>query len=1191
MQDAKDKKPATRRFWRRRVLLSLAFVATLAVVGGYLVLGRLTAPDNIRSKALAELGSMVNGRVDIGDCGFSWSGGIRLSNVAVYEAEKDHNVQSNRPVIELPFVEISHEFWPLLAGKLRLRSVKVHEPVIRIVHHTGQPATSVTGLYKGVNDGGAAALPSVELNDLKIVVRETDAKHSRIVEEVVLSVRGVPSPNNKSLYELAWNRTRDRVSSGRAVWNLDDGSLRNIRNGLPWLSLEAVTLGIASQIRDDTQWHTLLGLDGDVRIADYDLSFSDEPARPAFFDIQWQDAALSLPYDDEDRTRPPDDRYLRFTNVNGRATVRPESLDASFTGRLHGAECNVQASFLAGMRQGKALTLQSVGYRVKAEIKDFTLPSNHEGFPREREFVQDLKPLEIFYRNYEPSGRVDAELIIEKDSGADKQVRLVRLALDGKGATLRNKHFPYRVHDVYGRVEFLPEGIFMRNITTRHGDAELTVNGFVNRPKPWTGADLTITGHNVSLDDELLDALPPRFQQGIRTIGAQGTVDVFGKLERDDGTENNSHPWKAFLQTDFVDLSVCYDEFPLRFDGFDGTVLLDETTVQIVDARSHVSGREVTIAGTYNFPRSGKSYSLAIESQHLTIDRNLVEQLPPTLGSGLGRFAPVGRVDLNMTLEKPTPPETPGMQVSADFYNMTLTPEAFRLTVSDVSGSLEIEDASIEFYDIRGSHGPSQIVAAGFLNLDQSPPLQMAEIQSWGLSLNEDFVRAAPKPLRETLEDWNVDGPIQVDAVLQSNAGDVDRHLRINAQVRLYDNAVKHRFFPMPFENVTGKIRFENTTVECEDLLATYNGAPVSATINADRNVGRMKIAARNVKLDESIRDFLPPSTRVAWNDRKPEGIVDLEIERLDYRKLDNGATEWIIEGDVGTADMSLVGSPAVLKIQGQSSFKGALRDELGGTALSGNMSLQQAEMFGWKFEDIDSQWLFARLNEGTGQFSLGEIQANAYDGPVNGKIDVTFDGQNSQYALTAAAHGLDAGRLIHKDDPVNRVMQGRADAYLYLSGNNGDRQSRRGGGHFEIRDGYLYELPIVVAILNVINLTVPREEAIRDARADFFVVGDRIEFDDIMLRGEGVALRGNGDMQLPSKLLDIRMISVSPHEWMRVPGLSNVVESASRRIVEIAIVGPLKNPSVKPRPFGGLRDEFSELFKRKPPRKTRPGK
>ena len=130
-----------------------------------------------------------------------------------------------------------------------------------------------------------------------------------------------------------------------------------------------------------------------------------------------------------------------------------------------------------------------------------------------------------------------------------------------------------------------------------------------------------------------------------------------------------------------------------------------------------------------------------------------------------------------------------------------------------------------------------------------------------------------------------------------------------------------------------------------------------------------------------------------------------------------------------------------------------------------------------------------------------------------------------------------------------------------------------------------MYRLPIMLAILNVINLSVPDENAFHDAEADFHVVGNRVELADISLRGSILTLVGYGSMSLPDRGVDLYLVNVPPL-LARVPGVDTLVQRASRDLVELHVTGPLFRPTVRPEPLRATIAELRSLFQKKKPKR-----
>lgn len=233
-------------------------------------------------------------------------------------------------------------------------------------------------------------------------------------------------------------------------------------------------------------------------------------------------------------------------------------------------------------------------------------------------------------------------------------------------------------------------------------------------------------------------------------------------------------------------------------------------------------------------------------------------------------------------------------------------------------------------------------------------------------------------------------------------------------------------------------------------------------------------------------------------------------------------------------------------------------------------------------------------MKDGSGRFALDAVRGEIYDGALTGQVEVAFDTRQTDYTVTVAVDGMDIEPFVnvHRGtkegdaQPVN--LRGYADARVHLSGIVGDPASRRGRGQIEIKNGHLFRLPIMLAILHVISLSLPDEDAFEDARAEFYLVGQRMELQNILLRGNALALVGSGTLAFPDLGLDLVLAHISPNQWARIPVLTDLAEGAVQELVELHVTGPLYQPRVTRRPLPRLSDEFRRLFVKKKPKKMR---
>ncbi len=109
-----------------------------------------------------------------------------------------------------------------------------------------------------------------------------------------------------------------------------------------------------------------------------------------------------------------------------------------------------------------------------------------------------------------------------------------------------------------------------------------------------------------------------------------------------------------------------------------------------------------------------------------------------------------------------------------------------------------------------------------------------------------------------------------------------------------------------------------------------------------------------------------------------------------------------------------------------------------------------------------------------------------------------------------------------------------------------------------------------------------PDENVFHDGRVKFYLSGDTLTFQKIDLQGKAVSLVGGGKMDMRTRAMDVTLLAGSPVR-LRVPLLTEILEGASREIMEIRVTGTLGEPTIRPQPLKSLKAALKTLFPEAP--------
>lgn len=1208
--------------------------------GAWIALRRLVNPETIRIAAESILQDQINGRASIGSAELSWSGGIRFRNVQIFGDQlvahlkepnsrradsaratsslnltHEHTAPSARelPIIEIPEIQLDQSFWSLVFRRIDVRSVTSVQPTVRLSFDLSDGKPTIAKLFKArLNGMPQGPLPPIELRDARLIFfrRGPDGSESSS-EEIQLTLRGRASGTDPALYDVVWQNTRDE--GGYLQLDVRSGLARNVRGGLPSISVETLLDAFSGSVSESAGQLRDFKPSGWVVATDFDFLGSATDTA-SFIELSLTGGAIAIPISENEKTVSSDDRYLHFHGIHGQARFTQDGATAELSAIFRGAECRISASATApnlppifpSSQDFASLTSAALrdrfGLHVTADITGLRVPRTDADAPdSERRFVQCFTEVEDFYRHYDPRGTVDAHLEIEKPPGMQDPaiIKLLRVtALNGSASFFQH---PYLCTGLTGVVEYGVGGIAIRDLCGKHEDATVCVNGSLERPSACAPAKIDVTATDLAIDDNLYAAVGPKYD-GIRDqFSPHGKLDARIHLERNECVEGETRAaFRSAVEIDFKDIEARYDRLPLSVDAIQGNVKVGGDRFSISKLSGHASGGTISVKGGGRIRSKGESeLTLDLTGRDLRVDEGLISALPKDCARQVAQLHPSGRFDFHA--ESATDAATKALKhhTIIQLNDVALQDVRYPLSLSNVRGEIDVKPDELVIRGVTGRHENATVSVGGTIGTAEIPRINLA-IEARDL-LIDDSVRSAVSPrIREILTDWRVDTPIDANLFVRNDESD-PKGVVVHGDARLDGDIIRPAHLAEPFRDVHATVEFDGVGTRAEHIEAKYAGVPITASFDVSRDDdaerGTICVSVKDLPLDAHTRDLLPARLQGTWDSIKPAGKANLNIETLRYVRPNShgpsidpsspgvGAETWEVSGRLELRDASFSELARMSKVNGVISAEGFLQDRAGGTSLNGMMNLAHAEFYDRLVEDFSGNWAFARTKGGSGHFVLDRFTAAMYGGELAGKTDVRFDVDRANYDLSATLNKVSAGPLINAgrvahspaDTPVE--VRGQTSASLYLSGIAGAPDTRRGGGRVEIQDGYICKLPLLLALFNVVNMAIPSDDTIDQAESDFFIMGKTLTIRSLFLQGGGATFEGSGTISIPDEAVDLSLVNARSQKGFRVPLISNLIQGASRELMEINVTGPLSHPVARARPLPNLSDEMHRIF------------
>lgn len=208
--------------------------------------------------------------------------------------------------------------------------------------------------------------------------------------------------------------------------------------------------------------------------------------------------------------------------------------------------------------------------------------------------------------------------------------------------------------------------------------------------------------------------------------------------------------------------------------------------------------------------------------------------------------------------------------------------------------------------------------------------------------------------------------------------------------------------------------------------------------------------------------------------------------------------------------------------------------------------------------------------------FILPEARGDAYGGAIRGDAMIGV-GENRAYSANvnfvgvSLRHLIDGPRDARSASRNTRSPRGELYGGLQLSGLRGRPETRSGRGSARAIGGGLANVPLVLQLVQLLQLTVPLRGDMDHADLVFYIDGDRAVFERILLEstlGSAATLQliGNGELNLSTFELDTQFRSRSGILVIR-----DLVGGLSDQLYVIEVTGTVAKPRARVVPLPGI--------------------
>ncbi len=1085
--------------------------------------------------------------------------------------------------VEVARVHVVPHWWDFLQGRIRPRTVILHQPRVRAMYDPSPPPTSgepIPTAHRPTFD--PTDWPTLRIVDGDVQALRRAPGGDQVLRRWLVSGRGARETDERSY------SAEIRQIGGAGTTGVQDtllaraqvaGGVAELSGG--WVPIDLLRSILPDAARRSLDEHRVSGM---LRLERLVLA----PDGVQVLEIAADEASAQLPLDPRQQARGTD-QYMTAAGVTARMALRatrdlPHShADLTVRGDYGGGAFSIDVS-APDLPLPPAVLLRSLledrwpvglalgDWSLRAELRDLAIPTP-ETAPHLLSDARLPSALRAFFRDYQPAGRGDLRLSVFGAHRTDAQHpagRWITTAYQGlfepRGGACTYAHFPYPVTDASGVVRFGNDGIALESLIGRHGDALVIVDGRLEDSTQWTPFEVRIRGVSVPIDEDLSAALPARYRTLVQRASLEGACDLDVSVTRPRGDPAlGSPPPRVELNADLLYGSLALaPEYPLvaasgRLHVADERIRIDSLQGRIAEGFAHVSGwlaadpeqtqheLEIAAAGV-NWTRDLPADALG--PLRLDASLEIIGKSIRTESVHCDQFAV--RAESGAIREADGAPRAEVIRASAVYENGAV-------------GSLSAvgRDRAGAVVSVAGEIPASEQPGALTLTIDVDAPDAAAFSSAW-----------APPAWREPVERVGLEGRATLRALIADDPTRPDEHLATELTARVERLATTT--LPVPLSQLDFAARITKSEFSLTNAQARLPGGGAislsgAGTAQPDSLAFRGALRADRIDPSRDLQPLLSSAAFGAATSALAGGRVELVWPEFEFRAR-GSVREWHGAGEARLTNLELNVASKPLRLDG--TLQGRFEADAGGPRVAGDLRVADADLDGRALRDG-----VARLRLAEGQLRLDDLDAAFCGGACSGLA--RFDLRSGGYELGLTLEDVSVADLFRlPSDHPRRDRAGRFDARLVARGADSSLAERTAAGDLRIHQASLLNAAVTQSVLDATRARGARvDDAVDEATARFTLRGSEMTLERLDVSAAQLHWVGAGRWNTQSDALSGTLIGATPQDAPRLLLVTDVIEWAGGELLAYELAGTLSQPRVQVLPLRRITQPLVRLL------------
>ncbi len=776
--------------------------------------------------------------------------------------------------------------------------------------------------------------------------------------------------------------------------------------------------------------------------------------------------------------------------------------------------------------------------------------------------------------------------------------RQVPYQFDLKGRLSRGRvndsRLPNPLTDVEADFHVTNRGVAINDLAAHDGQAELKLSQF------WLagfdlGSPMSLTAAvtDLELNRQIMIRLPDDLREKWRRFLPSGRINLNATLDYD------GRQWRPVeLTADCLDVGFSYYKFPYRMEQCTGRIRLvnDELTV---DLTAYGGSRPIEITGRLFQPLSAPYGRVDVHGEGLELDEKLFNAMKEKPQLLVRSLKPHGTIDVAFSIVTQGPGQPPTKHLEVDLNRCSIEYLKFPYPLGNIQGKLVMRSERPKedywtFHNLRGTNDTARVsVGEGSLTSIHGHSVLHLPFEASNVPLEEELRDALGHPNMHRLwNDLKLQGTVELsDLIVHYETGWPRPTVSFRATPQGDSTSIEPACFPYRLDKLGGTLVYDDGRVTIDRFSGHHGQAKVTGKVDcgflADGgwrlNLDRLTVD--RLRLDRELTQKLPERLQRMVAELKPDGPINV-MGKVGVARDPDVRADWDLNVvyQQGSFDFGI----ELENVNGSLHLTGGME---GGELRSlGDLDIDSLECKGVQFTQVTGPiWIDSKrvlFGEQVGRrLQLEQPGAERAPRPLSAQVsggNVWASGwlsleESATYQITAKVRGAGLPDFARQATVGRQSLRGKIDADFDLFGSGRSLNELSGLGNISLREADVYELPLMVSLLDFLGIGDPDPSKFSKSHIQFEIRGSHVYLHHIDFKGGSMSLVGEGEMDF-DKNVNLVFGARLGRGALGLPVLREILGGAGDQLVLIHVEGPLENPRTWKETLPGVNKFFQEL-------------